>query len=77
MIPEELTCPKGHKYPVKDFHSYIKDRDNLDDGIVFDCPGGKQGHTFTLRKAVASGMFSIADAKRIQEYALRCWKGEE
>jgi len=39
---------------------------DLNEGITFECPGGKRGHTFTLKKAVASGMFTEEDAARIR-----------
>ena len=64
---EKRTCPNGHVLPVDQFHSYVKlDIEDCDDAIVFDCPGGKRGHTFTLRKAVASGMFNTEEAVKIR-----------
>jgi len=64
---EERTCPSGHKLLVTDFHSYVDlKKPEMDDAITFTCPGGKRGHSFTLRKAVASGMFNIEEAAKIR-----------
>lgn len=68
---EERTCPSGHRLPVDQFHSYVKlDVDDYDDAIIFDCPSGKRGHTFTLRRAVASGMFNIEEAAKIRRMGI-------
>ena len=66
-MTEERTCPSGHKLTVADFHSYVDlKKPELDDAITFSCPGGKRGHSFTLRKAVAGGMFNIEEAAKIR-----------
>jgi hypothetical protein len=66
-MSEERTCPSGHKLPVEQFKAYvdltIKD---IDEEIKLDCPGGKRGHTFSLRKAIVSGMFNIEEAAKIR-----------
>lgn len=67
MSKTELTCPSGHKVKVEDLHSYVKlNEGELDDAIAFSCPGGKRGHNFSLRKAVAAGTFNIEEASRIR-----------
>lgn len=67
---EERTCPSGHKLPVDQFHSYLDlTKTNIDDAILFDCPGGKRGHTFTLVKAAAAGMFTPDEAAKIRSSA--------
>lgn len=68
---EERTCPSGHTLPVDQFKSYVKlDVKDYDDAIIFDCPGGKRGHTFTLRKAVAKGMFNTEEAANIRRMGI-------
>lgn len=65
---EKRTCPSGHTLLVTEFHSYVKlDEEDIDKAITFDCPVGKRGHTFNLRKAVASGMFNIEEAAKIRQ----------
>lgn len=65
---EEKTCPSGHTLPLNQFHSYVKlDVKDYDDAIIFDCPGGKRGHTFTLRKAISKGMFNTEEATKIRQ----------
>ena len=67
-MSEERTCPSGHTLPVADFHSYVDLKlPELDDAITFYCPGGKRGHSFTLRKAVAGGMFNTEEAAKIRK----------
>ena len=64
---EERTCPSGHTLPVDQFRSYVElGVKDYDDAITFTCPGGKRGHTFTLRKAVAKGMFNTEEAAKIR-----------
>lgn len=76
-MTEERTCPSGHKLPVTDFHSYVDLKEpELDDAITFECPGGKRGHSFTLRKAVASGMFNIEEAAKIRTMGQRTKAGK-
>ena len=68
---EQRICPSGHIHTVDKFHSYVKlDVEDPDLAIVFDCPGGKREHQFTLRKAVAAGMFTIEEAARIRQTGL-------
>ena len=63
----EFTCPAGHTVQATELHSYVSLTEaNLDDGITFECPGGKRGHSFTLRKAVAKGMFTEEEAANIR-----------
>lgn len=63
----ELTCPSGHTVKVEELSSYVKlNEAELDDAITFSCAGGKRGHNFSLRKAVACGMFNIEQAARIR-----------
>lgn len=65
------TCPSGHKLTVDKFHSTVYlTKEEIDDAIVFDCPGGKRGHTFTLRKAEVSGMFNIEEVEKIRQAGL-------
>lgn len=67
-MKNELTCPSGHTLPPAEFRSYVDMTvEELDDAITFTCPGGKRGHTFSLRKAVAAKMFTIEEAARIRE----------
>lgn len=75
-MPEERVCPSGHRLPVGQFQSYIdltKDltKESLEDAILFDCPGGKRGHTFSLSRATASGMFTKEEAAKIRSQAER------
>ncbi len=63
----EFTCPSGHTVQATELHSYVSlTVSDLDEGITFECPGGKRGHTFTLKKAVASGMFMEEEAANIR-----------
>ena len=63
----EFKCPSGHTVQASDLHSTVilKEAD-IDLAIVFECPGGKRGHSFTLKKAVAAGMFTEEEAERIR-----------
>lgn len=64
---ESRICPSGHIHSVDKFHSYVKlDVEDPDLAVIFDCPGGKRAHQFSLRKAVASGMFTIEEAAKIR-----------
>jgi len=67
--PEQKTCPSGHTLPIAEFHSYVDltVTGNNDDAVIFDCPGGKRGHQFTLRKAVAKKMFTAEEGAKIRE----------
>lgn len=70
VMSKEYTCPSGHKFPVEKFHSYVDTTiADLDNAVIFDCPGGKRGHSFSLRKAVGSGMFSIEEGMKIRQSA--------
>ena len=62
-----IKCPSGHDVKVADLHSTVKLETGIEieDAILFSCPGGKRGHSFTLRQAVASGMFTQDQAGRI------------
>lgn len=63
----EITCPSGHIVKIADIHSFVDlTKSDLDEAIIFECPGGKRGHTFTLRKAVAKKTFTIEEAARIR-----------
>lgn len=67
---ELLTCPSGHKLNPAKFICIVDTKiTDIDDAVIFTCPGGKRGHTFTLRKAVASGMFTIEQAALISSGA--------
>ncbi len=69
---EERTCPSGHTLTVDKFQSVVAlTVKEIDDAIVFSCPGGKRGHTFTLRKAETSGMFTAEEAERIRQGGIR------
>ena len=64
----EFKCPSGHEITFLQLHStVILAESDIDLAIVFECPGGKRGHTFTLKKAVAAGMFTEEEAGRIRE----------
>jgi len=63
----EFTCPSGHTVQATELHSYVSlTEGDLNEGITFACPGWKRGHTFTLKKAVASGMFTEEEAANIR-----------
>lgn len=64
----EFKCPSGHIVNATDLHSTVGLAEpDIDLAIVFECPGGKRGHSFTLKKAVAAGMFTEDEADRIRE----------
>jgi hypothetical protein len=64
----EFKCPSGHTVKATDLHSYVKlVEKNIFEAVTFSCPGGKRGHEFTLKKAVAAGMFNQEEADRIAE----------
>ena len=64
----ERICPSGHKLDEAKFFTYVDLKiPDIDDAIIFDCPGGKRGHKFTLRKAVRSGMFTAEEAAKLRE----------
>jgi hypothetical protein len=66
------TCPNGHAFPETEFKAYIKlDVEDIKDAVIFDCPGGVRGHQFTLRKAVASNMFTLDEANKLANAAYR------
>jgi len=72
ILTATITCPSGHSVSVTDLKSYVKlDVEEPDDAVIFDCPGGKRGHQFTLRKAVASGMFNTEEAARIRRSGIK------
>lgn len=63
----EFKCPSGHIVQATELHSYVSlTETDLNDAITFECPGGKRGHTFSLRKAVAAGMFTEEEAANIR-----------
>lgn len=65
---DKITCPSGHTEPVTSIHSYVDLKaPEIDDAITFECPGGKRGHTFTLRRALKAGTFNEEEAARIRE----------
>lgn len=68
----QFTCPSGHKLDETAFSSYVDMKvPDIDDAVIFNCPGGKRGHTFTLRKAVNSRMFNIEEAAKIRESGIK------
>ncbi len=63
----EKTCPSGHKLTFDHFHSYVDVKEpDLMKAVTFYCDGGKRGHSFTLEKAVKSGMFTMEEAEKIK-----------
>jgi len=62
----EITCPSGHSVKSVDVHSTVKlvERD-IYEAVVFECPGGKRGHSFTLKKGIEKGTFTAAEAAKI------------
>ena len=69
-MEEKFTCPKGHTLPFSEFHATIKvDVPDIDDAVVFECPGGARGHHFTLRQAVVGKMFTPEQGKNIANSA--------
>lgn len=63
----EFKCPSGHTVQATDLHStVVLAEPDIDQAIVFECPGGKRGHSFTLKRAVAAGMFTEEEAERIR-----------
>ena len=68
---EKRTCPSGHTLPVDQFRSYVDlEKEEVDDAITFSCPGGKRGHDFSLRRGIASGMFTEEEAEKLRRVAL-------
>jgi hypothetical protein len=62
----EFTCPSGHTFEDDKFHSTVDlTKTDIDDAITFECPGGKRGHSFSLKRAVKSGMFNEEEGARI------------
>lgn len=62
----EFKCPSGHTVKATDLHStVILKEPDIEKAVVFDCPGGKRGHTFTLKKAKDAGMFTADEAAAI------------
>ena len=61
------TCPSGHRLPASAFHSYARTKPEFTgyDRVEFTCDGGKRGHSFTLTKAVQSGMFTTEEADKL------------
>ncbi|MFA5429819.1 MAG: hypothetical protein WC329_01515 [Candidatus Omnitrophota bacterium] len=64
----EFKCPSGHTVKATDLHStVILAEADIEKAVVFECPCGKRGHTFTLKKAKDAGMFTVEEASRIAE----------
>ena len=68
--PLTLRCPKGEEWPTTSFISTIAVKEDIQthDTISWLCPAG---HSFTLKRAVETGMFTpeqaltmIAEAQR-------------
>jgi hypothetical protein len=71
-MTEKFTCPSGHEVTPEQLHSTVDlNVRDIDDAVVFDCSGGKRGHTFTLRRAVQSGMFTEDQAAKIRAGAIQ------
>lgn len=63
----KFTCPSGHTADADKFHSTVDlTKSDIDDAITFECPGGKRGHSFSLKRAVKSGMFTEEEGARIR-----------
>jgi hypothetical protein len=64
----QFQCPSGHTVQATELHSTVKLKEtDIYEAIIFECPGGKRGHTFTLKKAVTAGVFTKEEAARIAE----------
>jgi hypothetical protein len=59
-----MRCPRGEKWPTESFKSYIDSGAEVQtyETITFVCPAG---HSFKLKRAVATKMFTAEQAQRI------------
>ncbi len=72
--PYEYTCPSGHTHNMNDFQAFVDvnaPADKPDERIVFNCPGGKREHHFTLAKAIESKMLTAEQADKVRKAALQ------
>jgi len=72
--PNEYTCPSGHTHNMNDFQAFVDlnaPKDKPDERVVFNCPGGKREHHFTLSKAIESKMLTAEQAEKVRKEALK------
>ena len=69
-LPLTLRCPRGEEWPATVFKSFtdIKGKVQTHETITFMCPAG---HSFSLKKAVESKMFTPEQALMILAEAQR------
>ena len=66
-VPLTLKCPRGEEWPASGFKSFVNIKEEMTyDAITFTCPAG---HTFTLKRAVKTGMFTEEEAQKILKAA--------
>jgi len=60
-LPVILKCPRGEEWPAESFHTLVSYKENIQthDTITVMCP---LGHSFSLKRAVKSKMFTPEQA---------------
>ncbi|KKL21481.1 hypothetical protein LCGC14_2445010 [marine sediment metagenome] len=70
----KLTCPWGVEHPAESVTSVVSTTEpDLDLAVVFDCGCGRRG--FTLKRAIASGIFTDDEIEKLRAEA-RKLRGE-
>ena len=66
MQPDTIiTCPSGHSIHAAQLKSHFDLSKKVEEAIIFDCPGGKRGHSFDIYQAVGARIFTIEEAWKL------------